>query len=184
MKTQAWSQVFSDSEVKEYPQADMDEASAEYKRLVQKYADQAGMKLEEFVESQGLTTEDFDSQCQYYAQQKVKQNLIVQKIMDAEGIALDDEECLAIQDQILQQSGAGDMAVLIDTYGQAAVDETIGLLRIEDFLVANANVEQTEATGADTANTETTDTEATGADTVNTDTADTDAANTDSTEAQ
>ena len=162
----------------------MYEASAEYKRLVQKYADQAGMKLEEFVESQGLTTEDFDSQCQYYAQQKVKQNLIVQKIMDAEGIALDDEECLAIQDQILQQSGAGDMAVLIDTYGQAAVDETIGLLRIEDFLVANANVEQTEATGADTANTETTDTEATGADTVNTDTADTDAANTDSTEAQ
>ena len=82
------------------------------------------------------------------------------------------------------------MAVLIDTYGQAAVDETIGLLRIEDFLVANANVEQTEAateaeaTGADTANTETTDTEATGADTVNTDTADTDATGADSTEAQ
>ncbi len=103
---------------------------------------------------------------------------------------MDDEECLAIQDQILQQSGAGDMAVLIDTYGQAAVDETIGLLRIEDFLVANANVEQTEAateaeaTGADAANTETTDTEATGADTVNTDTADTDATGADSTEAQ
>ena len=95
--------------------------------------------------------------------------------MDAEGIALDDEECLAIQDQILQQSGAGDMAVLIDTYGQAAVDETIGLLRIEDFLVANANVEQTEAT---------TDAEATGADTVNTDTADTNATGADSTEAQ
>ena len=110
--------------------------------------------------------------------------------MDAEGIALDDEECLAIQDQILQQSGAGDMAVLIDTYGQAAVDETIGLLRIEDFLVANANVEQTEATtdaettGADTTNTETTDAEATGADTVNTDTADTNATGADSTEAQ
>ena len=67
------------------------------------------------------------------------------------------------------------MAVLIDTYGQAAVDETIGLLRIEDFLVANANVEQTEAA---------TEAEATGADTVNTDTADTDAANADSTEAQ
>ena len=56
------------------------------------------------------------------------------------------------------------MAVLIDTYGQAAVDETIGLLRIEDFLVANANVEQTEATGADTVNTDTADTNATGAD--------------------
>ena len=142
------------------------------------------MKLEEFVESQGLTTEDFDSQCQYYAQQKVKQNLIVQKIMDAEGITLDDEECLAIQDQILQQSGAGDMAALIDTYGQAAVDETIGLLRIEDFLVANANVEQAEAAteadaaGADTANTETADTEAANTDTANTEAANTDAANT------
>ena len=55
------------------------------------------------------------------------------------------------------------------------MDETIGLLRIEDFLVANANVEQTEAA---------TEAEATGADTVNTDTADTDAANADSTEAQ
>ena len=104
--------------------------------------------------------------------------------MDAEGITLDDEECLAIQDQILQQSGAGDMAALIDTYGQAAVDETIGLLRIEDFLVANANVEQAEAAteadaaGADTANTETADTEAANTDTANTEAANTDAANT------
>ena len=82
------------------------------------------------------------------------------------------------------------MAVLIDTYGQAAVDETIGLLRIEDFLVANANVEQTEAateaeaTGADAANTETADTEAANPEAANTDTADTNATGADGTEAQ
>lgn len=31
---------------------------------------------------------------------------------------------------------------MVDKYGQAAVDESIGLLRVEDFILDNATVEE------------------------------------------
>ena len=87
--------------------------------------------------------DDFEAQCQQYAQAKVKQNLLIQGIMDAEGMTLEDEESLAIQNQLVEQYASGDLAVLIDTYGQVAVDESIGLMRVQDFIIANANYDQT-----------------------------------------
>ena len=35
--------------------------------------------------------------------------------MDAEGMTLEDEESLAIQNQLVEQYASGDLAVLIDT---------------------------------------------------------------------
>lgn len=145
LRSTAWTTVYTLSEVKEYPQTDVDEAVATLKRQTQSYADQGEMELEDFVESQGISMEDFEEQCKQYAQAKVKQNLLIQGIMDAEGITLADAECLAIQDQLVQEYGAGDLAGLIDTYGQAAVDESIGLMRVQDFIIANANIEQGSA---------------------------------------
>lgn len=142
LRNTAWTTVYTTSEVMEYPQEDIDDAVAEFKRQAQNYAQQGNMELEDFVESQGISMEDFEEQCLQYAQAKVKQDLIIQGIMDAEGMTLEDEESLAIQDQLVQQYGSGDLATLIDTYGQEAVDESIGLARVENFIIANANLEQ------------------------------------------
>lgn len=142
LKNAAWNTVLENSEVKEYPQEDIDNAAEEYKKQMEFYARQADMDLDTFVDSQGISQEVFEEQCSQYAQGKVKQNLIIQAIMDAEGISLDDEECLDIQEQLIVYSGAADLAELIDTYGQVWVDESIGLLRVENFIVANSSVEE------------------------------------------
>ncbi|MFQ7553334.1 MAG: hypothetical protein ACLRMZ_27405 [Blautia marasmi] len=52
--------------------------------------EQGNMELEDFVESCGVSMDDFEAQCQQYAQAKVKQNLLIRGIMDAEGMALED----------------------------------------------------------------------------------------------
>lgn len=142
LRSTAWTTIFTNSEVLEYPEKDMDEAAKNFKSIAESYAKQADMELDEFIESQGIAQEDFDAQCQQYAQAKVKQDLIIQGIMDAEGMTFDDEESLAIQNDLVEQYGSGDLATLIDTYGQVAVDESIGLTRVEDFIVANATFEQ------------------------------------------
>ena len=147
LKNTAWTTVLENSEVKEYPQDDIDKAVDEFKKNMELYAKQADMTLDEFVESQGISQDDFDEQCQQYAQGKVKQNLIVQGIMDAEGISLDDKESLEIQNNLVEQMGASDLAELVDTYGQDYVDESVGLLRVEDFIIANANVSEKAAMG-------------------------------------
>lgn len=125
LRSTAWNTVYTNSEVVEYPEEDVNDAVETFKKQAEAYAKQADMELEDFVESQGVSMDDFEAQCQQYAQAKVKQNLIIQGIMDAEGMTLDDEECLAIQDQLVEQYASGDLAALIDTYGQVAVDETI-----------------------------------------------------------
>lgn len=143
----AWSTVSNNSEVKEYPQEDIDNAVSEFKNIYIEYASQADMTLEELVESQGISMDAFEEQTQQYAEMKVKQNLIVQGIMDKEGFSLDDEKCLAIQEQLIQDYEMKDLAELIDTYGQAAVDESIGLIRVEEFIVENAQINQLVSNG-------------------------------------
>ncbi len=147
LKNTAWSTVLENSEVKEYPQEDLDNAIAEFKKSMEVYAKQADMTLDEFVESQGISQDDFEEQSRQYAEGKVKQNLIVQGIMDAEGISLDDKESLQLQNKLVKQMSAGSLAELVDTYGQTYVDESVGLLRVENLIVDSANVSEKVAAG-------------------------------------
>lgn len=147
MYTNAWSMVLENSEIIEFPQEEIDNCINEFKKQVEVYAQQADMELMDFVESQGYTEESFEDECRQYAEYKVKQNLIVQGIMDAENISLDDDECLAIQDELIAAYGAESLADLIDQYGQASVDESIGLLRVERFIVDNAEVTEMVSDG-------------------------------------
>ena len=149
LRSTAWTTVYSNSEVVEYPEKDIEEATQEFRSQIEAYAKQGDMELEDFVESQGISMDDFEAQCQQYAQEKVKQNLIIQGIMDAEGMTLEDEESLAIQNELVDKYASGDLAALIDTYGQAAVDETIGLRRVEDFIIANSKEPETEDTAGE-----------------------------------
>lgn len=143
----AWNAVLEASEMIEFPEEEINTCIAEYKKQVEVYAKQAGMELMDFVTSQGYTEESFEDECLQYAEYKVKQNLIIQAIMDAEGISLDDKECLEIQDEIIAAYGAKDLADLIDQYGQVMVDETIGLLRVERLIAENAEITEKIAEG-------------------------------------
>ena len=88
----AWNKVQAASEIKDYPKEDVDAAKKSYQELNEKYVKDAGMEMADFLESQGMSEEDYESECQQYAESKVEQNLIVQGIMDAEGLSIDDEE--------------------------------------------------------------------------------------------
>ena len=149
LRETAWNTVLSASEIKEYPQDDMDTAKTEFKTLYENYAKQGDMTLEDFVKAQGISMDDFEEQSSQYAEYKVKQNLIVLGIMDAENMTLEDKKSLSIQDELIKAYNVKDLSALVDKYGQAAVDESIGLLRVEDFILDNATVEE-KVTAGDT----------------------------------
>lgn len=147
MYSNAWNMLLESSEIIEFPEEEINNCIAEYKKQVEVYAKQADMELMDFVISQGYTEESFEDECRQYAEYKVKQNLLVQSIMDAEGLSLDDEECLKIQQEFIDNYGVKDLAELIDKYGQVNVDESIGLLRVERFIVENAKVTEKVSNG-------------------------------------
>lgn len=158
IKLHVWQTILTNSEVLEYPEKDLENAAAAYKRQISLYAEQAKMDLETFIESQGITMDEFEAQCQQYAEKKVKQNLVVQAIMDQEGFTLDDEESLAIQDELMESYEAESLADFVDQYSQTKIDESIGLLRVEEFIYKNIYIIEVYAETSDAE--ETSDTEA------------------------
>lgn len=138
LKGIAWEKIVTNSEMLEYPEQDIETAKALYNAQITEYAESYEMNLETFVESQGMTMAEYEEQCQLYAERKVKQNLIVQSILDEEKISLDDEVCMELQNQIMKEYGAESLAELIDKYSQVQIDESIALLRVEDFIYENA----------------------------------------------
>ena len=138
----AWNQVFESSEIIEYPEEDIDTAIEAYKELNGEYIEQAQMDMSEFLKSQGITEEEYEEDCRQYAEAKVKQNLIVQYIMDEENLSVDDKEAEALDKKLLQQYGATDISEVVDLYGEREVNETRALLRVEKFIVDQAEVDQ------------------------------------------
>ena len=125
----AWNEVQAASEIKDYPKEDVDAAKKSYQELNEKYV------------------KDYESECQQYAESKVEQNLIVQGIMDAEGLSIDDEETQKLKDDLIKEYGFASIDEMIETYGEQEVNESLALLRVERFIVDNANV--TEVAGDD-----------------------------------
>ena len=138
----AWSVVLDASEVKEFPQEDIDAARQAYMDLNDQYIAEAGMDLNSFLESQGMTQEEYEDECTRYAEAKVEQNLIVQGIMDKEGLSLDDKETQDLEKRLVQEYGVTDVNEMAELYGQQEVNESLALLRVEKFIVDNATIDQ------------------------------------------
>lgn len=148
----AWSEVLANCEIKEYPKEDVDQAVKAYKELNENYVKEAGMEMSDFLEAQGMSEEDYEDDCQQYAESKVEQNLIVQGIMDAEGLSLDDDDMQTLKDELVSEYGYESIDELIADYGEQEVNESLALLRVERFIVDNATVNETSATDGDVAN--------------------------------
>ena len=105
------------------------------------------MDMSDFLEEQGMTEDDYEDECNEYAKSKVEQNLIVQGIMDAEGLSLDDEETQKLQEEMLTDYGFSSVDEMVETYGQQEVNESLALLRVEHFIVDNATINETTGEG-------------------------------------
>lgn len=146
LKSKAWSQVFDGSEVKKYPKEDLENEKNEYNRLMEFYAKQADMTLEEMIKAQGMTQDQYDAQCQQYAETMVKQCLIAQYIMDQEGITFDGEEAKSAMDEILQSYGVESKEKMVEQFGEMSVNESIGVIVAGDFIMKNAKIEDVVVT--------------------------------------
>lgn len=135
-------EVLDASEVKKYPEEDIKKAEENHKADTEQTAKDNDMELSDLLESWGMTEEDFDEECKSYAESKVEQNLIVQGIIDAEGLSLNDKETEELKDNLLLDYGAPSIDKLIEWYGEDEVNESLALLRVEKFIVDQSTVNE------------------------------------------
>lgn len=144
-----WTTVMDSCEVIEYPQEDIDQAMKLFEDNLNEYAKQQNMEPEAFLETQGMTREQFDEQNKSFSEYTVKQNLVVQAIMDAEKMTLADARSEDAKKELAANYGVDDISDLVKEFGQETVNQSIALTRVSDFILDNAKVESSIKTDDD-----------------------------------
>ena len=140
----AWTQVIDNCTINEYPETLGEVGKKLYEQQVETYAKYAGMELDAYIESSGLTQEEYQSNMEEYGKNVAAQALVCQAICDKEGFAIgDDDYQKALQDMLTEYGCTEDE--LIQTYGQDNVEQSIMLNRVSNLILENANVTEVQA---------------------------------------
>lgn len=140
----AWTQVIDNCTINEYPETLVEVGKKLYEQQVETYAKYAGMELDAYIESSGLTQEEYQSNMEEYGKNVAAQALVCQAICDKEGFAIgDDDYQKALQDMLTEYGCTEDE--LIQTYGQDNVEQSIMLNRVSNLILENANVTEVQA---------------------------------------
>lgn len=140
----AWTQVIDNCTINEYPETLVEVGKKLYEQQVETYAKYAGMELDAYIESSGLTQEEYQANMEEYGKNVAAQALVCQAICDKEGFAIGDEDYQkALQDMLTEYGCTEDE--LIQTYGQDNVEQSIMLNRVSNLILENANVTEVQA---------------------------------------
>lgn len=140
----AWTQVIDNCTINEYPETLVEVGKKLYEQQVETYAKYTGMELDAYIESSGLTQEEYQSNMEEYGKNVAAQALVCQAICDKEGFAIgDDDYQKALQDMLTEYGCTEDE--LIQTYGQDNVEQSIMLNRVSNLILENANVTEVQA---------------------------------------
>ena len=102
------------------------------------------MELDAYIESSGLSQDEYESNKEEYGKNVAAQALVCQAICDKEGFAIGDDAYKEALDKMLTEYGCTEDE-LIQTYGQDNVEQSIMLNRVSDLILANANVTEVQA---------------------------------------
>ena len=140
----AWTQVVENCTINEYPDSLVEIGKNLYVQQVETYAKYAGMELDAYIESSGLSQDEYESNKEEYGKNVAAQALVCQAICDKEGFAIGDDAYKEALDKMLTEYGCTEDE-LIQTYGQDNVEQSIMLNRVSDLILANANVTEVQA---------------------------------------
>ncbi len=140
----AWMQVVDSSTINEYPQTLVDMGKDLYRQQAELYAKFSGQDLEEFIESSGVTMDEYEENAEEYGKGVAAQALVSQAICDAEGYQIGDEAYQAALEQMMSDYGMTEDE-LYENYGRDNVEQTIQLQRVYDLIMDNATVTETQA---------------------------------------
>lgn len=144
MRYTAWTTVVDGCTINEYPETLVEMGKKLYTRQAETYAQYAGMELKEFIESSGITQEEFDANAEEYGKDVAAQALVNQAICNAEGYTIGDEAYQEAMTNMLAEYGCTEEE-LISAYGQDNVEQSIMMNRVIQLILDNAVIEEVEA---------------------------------------
>lgn len=144
MRYTAWTTVVDGCTINEYPDTLVEMGKKLYTQQAETYAKYAGMELKQFIESSGITQEEFDANAEEYGKDVAAQSLVNQAICNAEGYAIGDDAYKEALNNMLTEYGCTEEE-LISAYGQDNVEQSIMMNRVIQLILDNAVIEEVDA---------------------------------------
>ena len=147
VKSDLFSLVVENSEITEYPEDLMKEAKALVReQLDAMYQSQVGITLDDYIEQQGITEEETEKALQESAQQYLTQNMIVQAVMDAEGMKLTEKEYEKEKEAYAVSSGFPDVATMEQYASPEQIKDNVLWNAVCEKIQKTATIKETETT--------------------------------------
>lgn len=171
-KSNLFEALVNKTEISEYPD-DLMEAAKEKveKQFENYYAKPSGMTLDEYWKSQSITEDQASQYIEAQAQTNLKQNMIVQAVLDAEGITFTKDEYREQLDKFAKEYGFKDAEALEQVYTDAElVKDNVLWSKVCDILEKYGTItdvaedETTDETATDSNTAESSDSTETTAD--------------------
>lgn len=138
MKSSAWQTAVANSEVKAYPEKEIEDYTNELNDYYHQYAQTYGMEFEDVLETMDMTEAEFDEQAKKYAEAMVGDELVLYSIIKAEDIALTKKEYEKGAQEYMELYGYETLEDLENAYTKEIVYESILWDKTLDFLLDNA----------------------------------------------
>lgn len=145
----AWTQVVDSSTINEYPQTLVDMGKKLYDQQAEAYAQYANMDLDAFIESSGISKDEYNQNAEEYGKTVAARALVAQAICDAEGYKIGDDGYKEEMEKMLAEYGVTEEE-LIANYGQDNVEQSIQLNRVSNLILENATINEVESDSKDT----------------------------------
>lgn len=140
----AWNAVFTSSKVEEYPEEEVDKTYNQLYTSINYYLAQNSFTLDDYIEQQRTTKEDFEKTLRETAQNDVGKQLVYESIAKNEKLEVTDEEYQESLKDYLANYGCEDEAGLDEIfesyYGTKAKDvitDDMLFKKVKDYLVDN-----------------------------------------------
>ena len=139
-KNELWGKIVEASQIREYPQEDVDSYVEDMKNYYQQYATLYQMEYEDFIKTYTnfSTVSEAEEYMESEAKNYVKQSLVMKEIVKRENITINDDEYLSYCNKNMGKYGYETVEDFEAAYTRAGIEESIYFEKMMDLLLSTA----------------------------------------------
>ena len=140
IKQDLYSRLIEETTVQQYPEKEVDEWFAELDEYYHSGVESSGSDWDSFLEAQEMTQEEYEEQIRLYAEEYVKQEMVIYLFAQVEGLEVTDEEYEQFLADNLKSSGF-ESEEDFEEYAGMSLDEYAEMAELRRSLLLNKELD-------------------------------------------
>ena len=148
LKAKAWSEILDRSEFLAFPESYLNEGRDDFDQYMDSQMEMYGVELEEYLEQMDVSEEEYEKLREQDVRTEVQNRLVLEAVIEAEGITKDSKEYEERLDELLKQYNM-EKSEFFNFYGEDVVDEYVFSEMAIERILGTANITEKVVPAAD-----------------------------------